>query len=666
MQDFTVVITGYDAEAYSDANMDALEGQIIGILGPVVVQDVFRAQGMESTMRVTLRCPLASAKAVLKEIKDCAKAAREGHPIKKGEKMITIVPPDDAEEVYKKVHGKEVREAGGGGGGKAQEQVLTRLESLEGKLEQEQSAAHAERVAAEQMRVDLQKQAQMAFVKANEEIEARKAAEAQREHLNKQLVALTTAETLRKEHDKTAQAQLDELTAAAHKQMVGQATFQKELFEGLNGAFELLSGKVMTQIQTLQMTPAQGATAETHGNPKMLTPPRSKGGSSKDAFTPDGNVEECPDEEVDSDGDVVYDEDGEAAASVADKDYEGQKDLDHKEIYKRNNAKYGKGWDGGEPFDITGMVTEAEERLAAQKAYQYRMWEESNKCNAVNLEPTYLPRRRLSVRFMFLLPFALLGLAGATSIEGPASAADSAAGRYGYDMNSRSGSPAVSVGSVWGAETVAYKAGGERFFKNSNGDARSKSPNKITSNDQTAHNIIHITTHEKFYSRAKLCYVMLLNSVNSQSLKSVQGGAGHMHGLCIGWLRDGDATPRAALQQVRAHGDGLHGGGAGGGLAGAQESARAKVGSTAVRGVARAGAMPWQTVAATCSDAADAGMVSHRAEDALARAGEGGARGAHEWDGTNSSCVCWLETAGYTASIVRRDGGAELRQAWQG
>ena len=73
--------------------------------------------------------------------------------------------------------------------------------------------------------------------------------------------------------------------------MVGQATFQKELFEGLNGAFELLSGKVMTQIQTLQMTPAQGATAEIHGNPKMLTPPRSKhqGRQLRSSLTPWSN-----------------------------------------------------------------------------------------------------------------------------------------------------------------------------------------------------------------------------------------------------------------------------------------------------------------------------------------------------------------------------------------
>ena len=56
MQDYTVVITGFDQESYADANVGILEGRLCSILGPVLVQDAFRVAGMDNTMRVTLRC----------------------------------------------------------------------------------------------------------------------------------------------------------------------------------------------------------------------------------------------------------------------------------------------------------------------------------------------------------------------------------------------------------------------------------------------------------------------------------------------------------------------------------------------------------------------------------------------------------------------------------
>ena len=115
MQDYTVVITGFDQESYADANVGTLEGRLCSILGPVMMQDAFRVAGMDNTMRVTLRCVMGSANTILSAIQEAAEAACQGHPIKVGGRLITIVWPDDAEKVYKDVHGKEVREPGGGG-----------------------------------------------------------------------------------------------------------------------------------------------------------------------------------------------------------------------------------------------------------------------------------------------------------------------------------------------------------------------------------------------------------------------------------------------------------------------------------------------------------------------------------------------------------------------
>ena len=65
MQDYTVVITGFDQESYADANVGVLEGRLCSLLGPVLVQDAFRVAGMDNTMRVTLRCAMGSAHTIL-------------------------------------------------------------------------------------------------------------------------------------------------------------------------------------------------------------------------------------------------------------------------------------------------------------------------------------------------------------------------------------------------------------------------------------------------------------------------------------------------------------------------------------------------------------------------------------------------------------------------
>ena len=248
MQDYTVLITGFDQESYTDANKCVLEGRLFNILGPVLVQDAFRAAGMNATMRVTLRCAMGAAKVVLKSIQGATEAARNGHPIKVGGRLITIVLPDDAEKVYKEIHYKDVREpgGGGGGGGKMREMILERLSQLETALEEEQIAAREARALAEGMRQEIiQGRAEARAVEVG--------LTTQRQHLNMQL------------HSLNEQAQ---------QQKQAREVFQNSLMQGVKAGFEVLTGQFMRKFELLEAKPATLAQ-------KMLTPPRGGGSTSE-------------------------------------------------------------------------------------------------------------------------------------------------------------------------------------------------------------------------------------------------------------------------------------------------------------------------------------------------------------------------------------------------